>query len=241
MRFYRTSSVCRRGSYGAAAFLLSVTCTLMSLYHPQASARFDPLYSVKTRINEPNMLLVVDTSFSMSYPTFDENTTYFGDCYDGKLCITNKDFWGGANCSLSGKTCVNDNDCKSGSCSIDGAQCNTDVDCLSVGRCDNNNTKLCSADAHCSGGGRCQFTGNTCIAPTPNDICISADVDNDPYKHIGMCRTSGVSCVRNAVTVLAPTHAAQPATGWAFSKRSPVSSSPQPQGCQLRHHAVLPE
>jgi len=115
-----------------------------------ADARVDPLLIISRQIHQPNMLVVLDTSGSLTgVPggAFDTSTEVGVDCEDGVNCR------GGVaqgTCNQSGKFCTSDAQCRAPTCKVDGTACVANVDCRpQTGQC---NQKTCNAQ-----GGNCQY------------------------------------------------------------------------------------
>jgi hypothetical protein len=100
------------------------------------SARVDPLSIIRRQIHKPNMLVVLDTSGSLTgVPggSFDDNTEVGVDCDDGVNCRG-----GAANgtCTQSIKSCSSDAQCRSATCKVDRMACAANADCApQAGRC----------------------------------------------------------------------------------------------------------
>ena len=149
-------------------------------------ARVDPLTIIKRQIHKPNMLILLDTSGSLTgVPggSFDNSDEVGVDCDDGQNCR------GGISegiCAGTGKGCASDNDCRTSSCASGFAACVTNADCPPVaGTCSTGQT--CFADADCPAltSGHCDDDNQTCNA---NKKC-SARL---------RCRQSNQTCTKNS-------------------------------------------
>jgi hypothetical protein len=178
-------------------------------------ARVDPLNIIKRQIHKPNMLVLLDTSGSLTgVPggTFDNTDEVGVDCDDGVDCR------GGISqgtCATSHKACVNDDQCAASTCATGGAACTTTADCqpiagscstgencylaadcpaLSTGHCKSTGSS-CSTSKKCTVQNRCLYNGNTCAGDSDCATGLCADnvtgcrsTSDCPY------RTSGGSC-----------------------------------------------
>ena len=107
-----------------------------------ADARVDPLLIISRQIHPPNVLVVLDTSGSLTgVPggTFATSTEVGVDCDDGVNCR------GGVaqgTCNKAAKACYSDAQCQSATCKLDGAACLLNSDCApQQGTC---NQKTCN-------------------------------------------------------------------------------------------------
>ncbi|HEY4186374.1 MAG TPA: PilC/PilY family type IV pilus protein, partial [Polyangia bacterium] len=164
-----------RGGFGASFARVAVALlALGAATAGPADARVDPLLIISRQIHQPNMLVVLDTSGSLTgVPggAFDTSTEVGVDCEDGVSCR------GGTAqglCAQSGKFCSSDAQCRTQTCKVDGTACATDVDCRpQAGTC---NQKTCNAQ-----GTNCQYA--SCFA----------DADC-PLVTTGACATSHSTC-----------------------------------------------
>jgi hypothetical protein len=141
-------------------------------------ARVDPLLIISQQIHPPNILVVLDTSGSLTgVPggSFSNSTEVGVDCDDGVNCR------GGVAqgvCYKSGKTCSSDSQCQTSTCKVDGAACLLNSDCaVQAGSC---NQKTCN-----SSGSMCQY------APCYSD-------PDCPLVTTGKCSTTQVACSPSA-------------------------------------------
>jgi len=139
-----------------------------------ADARVDPLLIISRQIHPPNMLVVLDTSGSLTgVPggAFDTSTEVGVDCDDGVNCR------GGSAtgaCYQSGKFCSSDAQCRAQTCAGDGMSCATNADCRPLA-------------------GQC--TQRTCNQYGTNCQYASCFADSDcPVVTTGNCTASGFSC-----------------------------------------------
>src|SRR5690348_7050301 len=95
-------------------------------------ARVDPLTRIARQIHKPNMLIVLDTSGSLTgVPggTFSTTDEVGVDCNDGVNCR------GGASvgsCAASGKACTTDAQCASSTCQTGYDPCVVNSDCQPI-------------------------------------------------------------------------------------------------------------
>ena len=182
--FLRWTASLTTGAYYVG--LLTAFMTTMGVVDPSpAQARVDPLLIISRQIHKPNMLIVLDTSGSLTgVPggsfslTFNRTTgqttspTEVGvDCDDGNNCRG-----GDASgvCAISGKVCSSDIDCRSATCKLDGSSCLLSTDCAPVpGKC----TQL-----------TCDSNNANCV----NAACVVAP--DSPASTSGTCATSKAAC-----------------------------------------------
>ncbi|HEY0714167.1 MAG TPA: PilC/PilY family type IV pilus protein [Polyangia bacterium] len=163
-------------------------------------ARVDPLTIIKRQIHKPNMLVVLDTSGSLTgVPggTFDNSDEVGVDCDNGENCR------GGVSqgmCATSNKVCVSDDQCRKSTCSTGAADCVTDSDCQPVpGRCTTGENCFADADCPALDTGRCSSSGSTCSSSrrcSPQLRCLyngnSCATDNDCAT--GLCSNNTTTC-----------------------------------------------
>jgi hypothetical protein len=135
-----------------------------------AEARVEPLTRITRQIHKPNMLILLDTSGSLTgVPggTFDYSKEVGVDCDDGINCR------GGLSqgtCATSGKGCASDDQCTSGSCQVGYAACGSNVDCPPVpGKCASGDSCFTTADCPPLATGHCSGTGAVCDSTHPCD------------------------------------------------------------------------
>jgi hypothetical protein len=146
---------------------------------PPADANVNPLTVIERQIKKANMLIVLDTSGSMTGVPggqFQNSTEAGVDCDDGTNCRQ-----GGVLgiCKLwTSRTCLSDTDCQHGYCSKDDVTicANTDPDCP-------------------QDPGTCSYTGGTCSATSPCQeqpgSCTATNVACDaghPCASVGYCK-----------------------------------------------------
>ena len=139
-----------------------------------ALARVSPLSIIARQIHKPNIVVVLDTSGSLTgVPggAFDTSTEVGVDCTDGVSCR------GGTAtgvCYQTGKMCSSDAQCRSSTCKLDGMACVVAADCAPrAGQC---TQQTCNSQ-----GKSCQFAA--CFA------------DGDcPAVTTGKCGATQVSC-----------------------------------------------
>ena len=88
-----------------------------------AEARVNPLLIISRQIHKPNMLVVLDTSGSLTgVPggSFTTSSEVGVDCDDGNNCRGGD---ASGTCAASGKKCSSDGDCTSSTCSLDTQAC----------------------------------------------------------------------------------------------------------------------
>jgi hypothetical protein len=147
-----------------------------------ATARVDPLSIIARQIHKPNMLVVLDTSGSLTgVPggSFSTSSEVGVDCDDGVNCR------GGVAkgvCDGSGKFCSTDAQCRSSTCKLDGMDCLVNADCqpqagaCTIRTCNSSGTNCqfasCFVNADCPAAtsGNCAFTNNAC---SPSQTCSS--------------------------------------------------------------------
>ena len=117
----------RRGWTLRAAF---VTALWAALSVQVAKARVNPLVVIERQLHKANMLIVFDTSGSMTGVPgglFANSTEAGVDCDNGANCRN-----GGVQgiCKVWGRTCLSDADCRQAYCQKDGVTaCSSDSDC----------------------------------------------------------------------------------------------------------------
>ena len=143
-----------------------------------ATAKVNPLTIISRQIHKPNMLVVFDTSGSLTgVPggSFSNSTEVGVDCDDGVNCRggTAKGL-----CDQTQKMCTSDAQCRSKTCKMDGMACVGDVDCApQAGKC---SQRTCN-----TWGSNCQYAA--CF--------VSGDC---PLVTSGNCASTGWSCSPNS-------------------------------------------
>jgi hypothetical protein len=155
-----------------------------AVVYPSGSyARVNPLVIIERQIHKANMLIVLDTSGSMTgVPggAFSSATEAGVDCKNG------------VNCKASGIQAA---------CRSSGHICMTDADCR-VGHCTLTSAVTCSADTECPAiPSKCSLTGDTCseTAPCPGQpsTCSATGVTCDgthPCAAYATCKYGGAVC-----------------------------------------------
>jgi hypothetical protein len=175
-------SASRRSRRPALPFAFVVAALGWALFCPPPSyARVNPLVIIERQIHKANMLIVLDTSGSMTgVPggTFSSATEAGVDCNNGVNC---KESGIQATCKQSGRICMTNDDCRVGHCSL-----TTSVTCA--------DNEGCSAiDSKCS------ITGETCTTTCPAQpsscSATGAVCDNaHPCAALGKCAYGGTTC-----------------------------------------------
>src|SRR6185436_21151402 len=124
----------RVGAIGMAAVLYHQL--LSGMLPAPAQARVEPLTRITRQIHKPNVLIVLDTSGSLTgVPggSFDYSDEVGVDCDGGLNCR------GGVSmgtCEIGGKVCATDTECATSTCQIGRAPCASSSDCAPVaGHC----------------------------------------------------------------------------------------------------------
>jgi hypothetical protein len=174
----KRSKILRHSTLATLAFyyvgLVASMATVGMLAPAPAEARVNPLLIITRQIHKPNMLVVLDTSGSLTgVPggAFDDSKEVGVDCDDGVNCRGGDAI---GSCIATGKSCVSDGQCQTTSCGIDRAPCALDSDCVpEPGSC----------------------TQSTCDSNNSNCTNASCVIDSDcPAATTGNCATNGVSC-----------------------------------------------
>lgn len=143
----RTSAKAKRHG---TLWTLAAVATLSLLLAPVADARVNPLVIIERQIHKANMLIVLDTSGSMTgVPggTFSSLSEAGVDCNNGVDC---KESGIVATCKSSGLSCMSDADCR-------------------VSRCSLTPTVTCSAESPCpTVNAKCSVTGEECSGTCPS-------------------------------------------------------------------------
>ena len=165
---------------------------------PVADARVNPLVIIERQIHKANMLVVLDTSGSMTgVPggSFSSLSEAGVDCNNGTNC---RQSGVQAVCKVSGRTCLSDQDCRVGRCSLTPAlSCSGDVPCPAVGSTCSVTGGICSIDLPCPPqDSTCSATGVVCDATHPcvayatceygNMVCNPSD--SKPCPATGYCQ-----------------------------------------------------
>ena len=178
--FVRRTALATAGSYYVGLVLMMATLGVMA--PAPAEARVNPLLIISRQIHKPNMLIVVDTSGSLTgVPggSFATTSEVGVDCDDGSNCRGGD---ASGTCAASGKNCSSDGDCTSSTCSIDTQACALTSDCApQAGKCtqstcdvfNNCSNASCFADADCpaSTSGTCATSKASC---TPTKKCSTS-------------------------------------------------------------------
>jgi PilY1 beta-propeller domain len=174
---------------------------LSSLAPLPAQAHVEPLTRITRQIHKPNMLVVMDTSGSLTgVPggTFDYADEVGVDCDNGFMCR------GGVSvgtCAIGGKSCANDSQCASSTCQDGRQPCVTAGDCQPIaGFCATGQECYADADCPAPGTGRCAADTKSCSPTkrcTPRFLCkygnsISCSTNNDCKT--GVCANNTTAC-----------------------------------------------
>jgi len=170
----------RIASFTALAYYLGLLLPAAGPWRPlsgesTAEARVNPLSLIARQIHKPNILVVLDTSGSLTgVPggTFDTSDEVGVDCDDGENCRGGKAL---GKCVTSGKACYSDEDCAVDStCKGDAMPCGTNADCAVLPgacnqtTCDSSNSNCLKASCFVSGDcpasttGTCTISHNSC-------------------------------------------------------------------------------
>jgi hypothetical protein len=164
---------------------------------PEAEAKVSPLQMITRQVKKGNMLMVLDTSGSMTGvpgEQFAGDTELGVDCDLGLdcrqvsqtgQCLTSTRPCGTPGCSgVVKRFCSNDKQCRVGSCASGGDPCLQDFDCPSVGAFCANSGLPCTYDVDCGvQAGTCKTTGVACSSSNP---CATAG---------GKCSDGGAACM----------------------------------------------
>jgi hypothetical protein len=193
----------RRFGWGVAAASLLITLAMV----PVADARVNPLVIIERQIHKANMLIVLDTSGSMTgVPggSFSSLSEAGVDCNNGTNC---RNSGVQAVCKTSGRTCLSDTDCRVGRCSLTPAlACSDDVPCPAVSSTCSVTGGVCSSDLPCPAQpSTCSATGVVCDATHPcaayatcqygNMVCNPAD--DHPCPATGYCQKDPTKVCNN--------------------------------------------
>ena len=178
-----------------------LTLGWVCLSAPATLARVNPLMVIERQLHKANMLIVLDTSGSMTGVPggqFSNSSEVGVDCDNGDNCRN-----GGllGMCKKWGRTCMSDDDCRHGYCSKDGVSiCAADIDCLQdTGTCSATPSVTCTNDSQCTPQtGTCSVTGGTC---QNNSDCGSAG--RCKYTTV-VCTNVGGSCPNVQVCAATP-------------------------------------
>jgi hypothetical protein len=174
---------------------------LSSLAPLPAEARVEPLTRIMRQIHKPNMLVVLDTSGSLTgVPggSFDNADEVGVDCDNGNMCR------GGISlgtCAIGGKVCSSDAECASSTCQTGRAPCVATSDCQPVaGKCDTGQSCYVDVDCPAQSSGNCAYDNKAC---TPSKTCsprlrckygsnVSCSTNNDCKT--GVCANNSTTC-----------------------------------------------
>jgi hypothetical protein len=192
-----------RVSLLALTFLCQLLSTTVVAPRP-TYARVDPLNVIVRQLHKPNMLILLDTSGSLTgVPggSFDYTDEVGVDCDEGVNC---RGGLSSGTCAAAAKTCTFDSQCRTSTCKTGGAGCSTDSDCTLVpGRCETGHTCYATADCPEQTSGTCAVSGANCsvskkctqqLRCTRNGIACAADNDCDP----GICADNSTTCASSA-------------------------------------------
>lgn len=157
-------STMRAGALATFGFFLS--SLLATLPSARVEARVDPLNLIARQVQRPNILLVLDTSGSMSgVPggAFSVTSEVGIDCDDGSDCRGGQSV--GA-CTTTGAQCVSNAQCQAGGiCKFNFTSCSSDADCAPApGTCASQPAVTCYSSSDCPplDTGTCAATGAAC-------------------------------------------------------------------------------
>ena len=172
--------------------MAAVLCIVGGLLGGVALARVSPINQIGRQVQKGNMLVIMDTSGSMTGvpgEIFDINTELGVDCELGQNCRT-VDKTG--RCSLSTdpisglkRICANDAHCQTGRCRDGGDPCLQDDDCPTSGTRCSQSGEVCQYNSDC-GPVFQQCTGG-------QGICSSLNPNSCPA--IGTCAGDGSICL----------------------------------------------
>jgi len=173
-----------------AFFFVLVALGWLSFDAPPTLARVNPLVVIQRQLHKANMLIVLDTSGSMTgVPggNFSSGTEAGVDCDNGTNCRN-----GGTQgtCVGSGRNCQSDDDCRHGYCQKDGISiCAYDSDCPQELPTCSVTRQLCTQDSDCPvQSGTCSASGVACSTGNP-----CATVGKCKYTN-AVCANPGGSC-----------------------------------------------
>ena len=186
---------------GAAVMAGTFLIHLLTAVAPRPTyARMDPLNMIVRQLHKPNMLILLDTSGSLTgVPggTFDYDKEVGVDCDDGLNCRGGLSI---GQCAATTKACATDYQCQSGTCRSGLAACETDDDCQPIaGSCASGHSCYTDSDCPPQTSGSCAVTGSNCstnkkctsqLRCTRTSIVCASDIDCDP----GLCADSTTTC-----------------------------------------------
>jgi hypothetical protein len=188
--------------------LSSLTAALWVVHAPfspprTAEARVDPLSVIKRQIHKANVLVVLDTSGSMTgIPggTFTSATEAGVDCDNGVNCRS----WDKLKCKASGRACTTDADCRKGTCSQTGTLCSNDGDCIGIPKYCTATKNTCLVDADCPTAYQCEVGGAACNPAVPCErlgLCQDSpqttckdELECPQWGNKGKCSATGAPC-----------------------------------------------
>jgi Neisseria PilC beta-propeller domain len=172
---------------------IGVFATFFLVWSGAALARVSPLSIIARQIHDPNMLVVLDTSGSLTgVPggSFSSSSEVGVDCDDGVNC---RGGTASGTCDKTAKVCSSDAQCRSLTCKLDGLSCLLNSDCQpQAGKCI---LKTCN-----SSGGNCQYAacflnGDCPLATSGN--CASTTSACSPTQTCSSkprCQYGGATC-----------------------------------------------
>ena len=173
-RARRAALTAARAFVAPAGIAVVVAIAGLGAWALVAEARVNPLSMISRQIHSPNMLVVLDTSGSLTgVPggSFDTSTEVGVDCDDGMSC---RGGTASGTCHLSHKACSSDAQCRTSTCQLDGMSCASSADCApQAGQC---TQQTCD-----SRGRNCQYAA-----------CFSSG--DCPLVTTGNCTVGGASC-----------------------------------------------
>jgi hypothetical protein len=199
-----------------------------------AQARVEPLTRITRQIHKPNVLIVLDTSGSLTgVPggSFDYSDEVGVDCDAGLNCR------GGVSmgtCQIGGKVCATDTECATSTCQVGRAPCASGSDCAPVaGHCATGQGCFVDADCPAKTTGICAYDSHTCSTSSPcsqrlrckygSGITCSTSSDCKP----GICAGSTTACTTSndcpyATSGGTCTYGTTPAGGCANAAQCPT-------------------
>lgn len=162
-----------------------VVAALILVGDGPAQARLDPLVVIQRQIHKANMLIVFDTSGSMTgVPggTFVDSSECGIDCDNGDTSTCRADGVQGVCEKWTGHNCSSDDDCRQGYCSADNKPCKNGNGCdPQLGTCSWSGVRCSDNDDCKTNDGECSLT---------KDICNTSKL----CPEVGKCSTTGAVC-----------------------------------------------
>lgn len=176
-----------RGRHRRRVEFVIAALVVLTVHPSTAPARVEPLVVIERQIHKANMLIVLDTSGSMTGVPGGQfaNSTECGvDCDNGANCRQGGVM--GVCAARTSRTCLSDDDCQHGYCQKDGVTiCAANSDCpqdvatcsYTGGTCSQNSdcpaqtgtcslsAGTCTTNANCPAAGNCSNSGAVCLNP----------------------------------------------------------------------------